>query len=356
MNIRGLRHRWLWLGLLVTGLCLLGGSTGVPPMAPSAAEPVAVTPTSAPRRADAVNVGGGPPSPTAAVVAPAVVRASATPAPAETRVPTPATPPTSLVLQRPGEDFVYVSAAARQLPSATILVALHGVSGEGPGFCGSLLHEADRNGWVVLAPTFRYQNWHDPAAVAQEDVTILRRLLATLDGLPERVGLRLRRQVLLYGFSRGGQIAHRFALAYPDRVLGVATIAAGTYTLPQNELRVNGVTRPLPLPYGTADLAQRLETAAEPQALRRVAFWVAVGDRDNRDADVPAAWTAYIGPNRLARARSFKAALDRLGVPADLAIFAGVDHRETPEIRQAASMFLRTLAAEPIGRRGSSPR
>jgi hypothetical protein len=69
-----------------------------------------------------------------------------------------------------------------------------------------------------------------------------------------------------------------------------------------------------------------------------------VGGNDNRDGDVPAAWTAYIGPNRVARARAFAAALERQGVPATLTIFPGVDHREAPEMRASASAFLRSLS------------
>jgi pimeloyl-ACP methyl ester carboxylesterase len=175
---------------------------------------------------------------------------------------------------------------------------------------------------------------------------MMRRLTTLLDALPARTGLRIRQRALLYGFSRGGQVAHRFALAYPQRVLGVATLAAGAYTLPVGEMTIDGQRRPLPLPYGTADLAQRLGEPVDPAALRRVAFWVAVGGNDSRDRDVPMAWTAYIGPNRLARARAFKAALDRMGVPATLAIFPGVDHREVPEMRAAATAFLQGLAPD----------
>ncbi|MCL5958492.1 MAG: alpha/beta hydrolase [Chloroflexi bacterium] len=43
-------------------------------------------------------------------------------------------------------------------------------------------------------------------------------------------------KVSLYGFSRGSQTAHRFALCYPDHVLVAALMSAGTYTLPNRAL------------------------------------------------------------------------------------------------------------------------
>jgi pimeloyl-ACP methyl ester carboxylesterase len=174
-----------------------------------------------------------------------------------------------------------------------------------------------------------------------------------IEALPEQTGLSLNRKVLLYGFSRGGQVAHRFALAFPDRVLGVASLAAGTYTLPDSELTIDGRRRSLPLPYGTADLAQRLEVTIDRAALRHVGFWLAVGANDTREGDVPAAWTTYIGPHRLARARAFKAALDRLGAPADLVIFPNIGHDEAAEMRQAACRYLGRLPGQPTRR--SSP-
>jgi pimeloyl-ACP methyl ester carboxylesterase len=220
------------------------------------------------------------------------------------------------------------------------------MGGEGRAFCKSLMAEADRNGWILLSPTFRYyENWHDPAAVLKDDVAVVRGIKTLLDRLPEQTGLRIRQRALLYGYSRGSQVAHRFALAYPQRVLGVGAVSAGAYTLPVGEWTANGGRQPLPLPFGTADLAQQFGEPADPAALKQVTFWVAVGANDTRAADVPVAWTPYIGPNRLARARAFKESLDRLGARATLTVFPGAGHNETPEMRAAASAFLRGLPA-----------
>ena len=323
--MRRLYRRWL----VVLGLpLLLGvgcGSPGAVPAVPGLATEVAAPLVEPPPTPE--------PAPTAAPV----------PAPTATPVASPTVGPTATVLAQRPDEFVYIPSTAAAHQPVTVLIALHGMSGDGRAFCTALIQEAERNGWVLVAPTFRFQDWHDPAAVAADDLSSMRRLKTILDDLPQRTGLRIRQRALVYGFSRGGQVAHRFALAYPQRVAGVALLAAGTYTLPVAELTIDGQRRRLPLPYGTADLAQRLGEPVDSTALRRVAFWVAVGGNDRRDQDVPAAWTPYIGPNRLARARAFTAALDRMGVPATLAIFPGVDHREAPEMRAAAAAFLQGL-------------
>lgn len=336
MRVRRRSNRWLVL-LLLLGVTACGQPALLPPVLPAAADEAVQA--AAPAMPAASTPDAARP---AATATPLVSATPVTPAPAGVTVP-PA--PAAGVLSFP-DEFVYVPASAAARQPATVLVTLHGMGGEGRVFCRGLLAEADRNGWVLVAPTFRYyENWHDPAAVLKDDVAVVQRLKAMLDQLPELTGLRLRQRVLLYGFSRGSQVAHRFALVYPRRVLGVAALAAGAYTLPVEEWTGGGGRRALPLPFGTADMAQQFGQPADFAALKQVRFWVAVGGSDNRDADVPAAWTPYIGPNRLARARAFKEALDRLGVPAVLTVFPGAGHNETPEMRAAASSFLREASA-----------
>ena len=47
---------------------------------------------------------------------------------------------------------------------------------------------------------------------------------------------RLRTKILLTGYSRGAQFAHRFALALPEQVEAVAALASGTWTTPEGRL------------------------------------------------------------------------------------------------------------------------
>lgn len=48
----------------------------------------------------------------------------------------------------------------------------------------------------------------------------------------------LKPKMLLTGYSRGGQFAHRFALAFPEQVEAVAPLASGTWTTPDGRFLV----------------------------------------------------------------------------------------------------------------------
>ena len=51
-----------------------------------------------------------------------------------------------------------------------------------------------------------------------------------------RADYRLKSKILLAGYSRGAQFAHRFALAHPEVVEAVAPLASGTWTTPDGRL------------------------------------------------------------------------------------------------------------------------
>ncbi len=232
-----------------------------------------------------------------------------------------------------------------------VLVALHGMGGNGPDFAGDLVSEADRNGWLLIAPTIDYGDWRDPNQVAQEDADLTRWLSNYLQALPAQTGFRALPRVLLFGHSRGAQLAHRMALFYPERVLAVAALSAGTYTVPMAQ---SSQGKPLLFPFGTGDVQKYTGRAWNRVALRSVNFWVAVGAEDSNAADVPRQWDPYIGSTRVQRARAFSDALTSAGDRALLVLYPGAKHGLTPEMRQGAYTFLRAislksdLALEPL--------
>ena len=240
-------------------------------------------------------------------------------------------------------------AAARQpLP---VLVALHGYGGDGESFSRPLLASADRLGWAVVAPTIAYRDWHDPQQVCEDARDDLPGLRAWLNELPARTGLRFQPRVLLYGFSRGAQYAHRFALAYPEVVEGVAALSAGTYTLPQTVWRdPDGTSTTLNMPYGVADLQSYTGQAFRPEPLRQVRFFIAVGGADHQAGDVPRSWDKYIGDCRVDRANAFVASLRRLDIAVEYRQFSNTKHEETAEMRAAAVRFLSAAALQVASR------
>ena len=237
--------------------------------------------------------------------------------------------------------FIHVPPDAANRPALRIVVALHGMNGQGEAFASSLLSEADKNGWVVIAPTIAYQNYLDTGLLTDDDLLYARELKATLDELPKRLaGYRLSKRASLYGFSRGAQFAHRFALMYPDRVLGVAAMSAGAYTLPYENRSLDGKTTLLPFPFGVGDFKQRLGQGPDYAGLKRVKFLVQVGASDNREGDVARSFDSFIGKTRVERASSFVAALKELGITARLVIVAGTGHECNADMQKTSNQFL----------------
>jgi pimeloyl-ACP methyl ester carboxylesterase len=217
-----------------------------------------------------------------------------------------------------------------------VLLALHGMGGTGEEFSKDLVDQADRDGWLIVAPTIGYGDWTNPSVVAREEPILIRALADYLDQLPQATGLQLRRLVLVLGHSRGAQLAHRFAEFRPDKVLAVAALSAGTYTLPLS----SGPQGNMSFPFGVKDLAQYAGTAFDSARFGGIQFWVGVGGLDTNAGDLPRQWDSYEGSTRLQRAQAFEAAMQQMGATSMLRVFGDARHEITSEMRLAACAFL----------------
>lgn len=251
--------------------------------------------------------------------------------------------------------YIYVPTNASRQGPLQILVAMHGMGDNGPNFCQNLLAAADRNGWIIVAPTFKYQDYKNPDLVAQDDVTFLPRLLAMIDSIPGRTGLATRNKVLLYGFSRGGQAVHRFATFFPERTAGVAANSAGSYTLPLQTMLINGRSQTLPLPYGVANLRAKLGYDFNYEAFKRIPFRISVGGSDTNPNDTPRAWDPYLGTTRPDRAANYAKALQDIGVDAKLVVYPGVGHQVTQQMLDENLAFLKGINDRNAIRFGFAP-
>jgi pimeloyl-ACP methyl ester carboxylesterase len=253
-------------------------------------------------------------------------------------VPVAATPAIAALAATPIRS-VYVRAPQGTLAQNKpfqILLALHGMGGNGEDFSKDLVEQADHYGWLLVAPTIDYGDWTNPTVVAREDPLLISALTEYLGQLPQLTGLPVRRLLLVLGHSRGAQLAHRFAEFRPDKVLAVAALSAGTYTLPLS----SGPEGSLSFPYGVKDLAQYGGRAFDPARFGDVQFWVGVGGQDTNAADVPRQWDRFEGTTRLQRAQAFEAAMQELGASSILRVFGNARHEVTPEMRLAACKFL----------------
>jgi pimeloyl-ACP methyl ester carboxylesterase len=235
--------------------------------------------------------------------------------------------------------FVRPPAAIPDDRPLQVVIALHGMGGRGVDFANALTGQADRYGWLLVAPTVDYGDWTDPNQIAHEDPALSAWLSEQIQSLVDNAEYPLQPQVLMFGHSRGAQLALRFAELHPDQVAGVAAVSAGTYTLPLTSDSRSG--RALAFPFGVANLAQdsggRTFNAHE---FREVPIWIGVGAEDNNPSDVPDAWDPYIGDDRRERAERFAATLGDMGVDVTLSVFAGASHGLTDDMRSAGCAAL----------------
>jgi len=206
--------------------------------------------------------------------------------------------------------------------------------------------QTEANGWLLIVPRFTYGDWKQTDTLKAEDRADSAWLDSLMLALPGKLPFPIRHKVLVYGFSRGAQVAHRFALMYPERVLAVASMSAGTYTLPvATSTPAGGI--PLEFPVGVADLQRYCGKPFDPASVRQVSFWIGVGDRDNSPGDVPQSWDQYIGDTRVERAKAFAKAMENLGAPVRLEIIPGLGHGESAQSRADSLAFLRQQESAP---------
>jgi pimeloyl-ACP methyl ester carboxylesterase len=228
-----------------------------------------------------------------------------------------------------------------------VLVALHGMGGNGTDFGMALAQQADANGWLLVAPTISYGDWTNPDVIAHEDPALIAWLSDYISTLSQRTGTPVQPRALLFGHSRGAQLALRFTEVHPEQVAGAAAVSAGTYTLPLSTDAKSG--QALDFPFGVADLAQTDGGQSfDVNGFDSVPIWIGVGGADNNAADVPAAWSPYIGATRVDRARTFASTLQQVGADVSLTVFPNTDHTLTDAMRQTGCAEL-AAALNPDG-------
>lgn len=222
----------------------------------------------------------------------------------------PATPPLMerRTCQRwPGAKY-YLATPSGPADGAPVLVSVHGISRNARQHAATFARQCNRLGWYVVAPLFgtkrfpKYQQlgYSKRRRGPRPDLA----LNAILDEVGRTTGAATD-QVFLFGYSGGGQFAHRYAMIHPGRVRAAVLGAPGWYTFPDM-----GVA----YPRGLAAVGDAL--AAEPDIERflRLPVRVLVGG-DDAERDEALNTSPRIdhqqGRNRQERGRRWIETLDR---------------------------------------------
>lgn len=231
-----------------------------------------------------------------------------------------------------------------------LLVSVHGSFRVAEKYRDCFRELAEQSGCIVLAPLFPV-GVGDPEDssgykfLTLGDIRFDDILLAMVEETRARYRVRPE-DVLLFGYSGGGQFAHRFLYCHPKRVRAACVGAPGVVTLPDESL---------PWWVGLGGLEQRMGRALDWPALRRVPVHLVIGDRDLETWEITMqpGHRHYLpglndaGATRIDRIRALHAGMVRAGMQATLEIVPGVAHAGFELIGPVRSFFARILQCQP---------
>ncbi|WP_295623422.1 hypothetical protein [uncultured Nitrosomonas sp.] len=192
-------------------------------------------------------------------------------------------------------------------PALPPLIALHGISRNADAIYAAFAASAIDTGRVLIVPRFSRAQWpiFQRIGRVRPDKAIL-----TLITMLRSNGTIEAESFELFGFSGGAQLAHRFALLYPNLVSCLHLASSGWYCLPDMTLSYPaGLGQPArSLQSSENDLLARMR--AQLTDYLRLPLSVYVGTADtiqNSTLRSKPRLNAVQGPHRLARAKSYVA-------------------------------------------------
>jgi len=221
--------------------------------------------------------------------------------------------------------FIYVPKSYRACASQ--FVSIHGISRNAREHAELFAPLAEQYGVVLVAPIFSRRHFGDYQRLGREGGG--RRADHALQSISDEVEYLTganSSKIFLTGFSGGGQFAHRYTLAYPDRVQRLAIGAAGWYSYPDRSRR---------FPYGIAPTPRLKGVDFNLRKFLQVPTAVFVGQWDimydpglNQSTKI----RRQQGFTRLERGRHWVDAMNRAAMEHDMdascefAIIPGVGH------------------------------
>lgn len=179
------------------------------------------------------------------------------------------------------------------------LVCVHGISRNAIEHVYAFRQQADEMGFPIIAPVFDQRDYRGYQTLGSKTGW---NALVAFEGLLDEIAAEAGGgSVDIFGFSGGGQFAHRFAMARPARVGALVISSAGWYTFPGEAARY---------PRG---LAGKRPPGADEAAFLAIPMLVAVGSADRAiDATLRQGKriNAQQGADRVERARNWTAAVN----------------------------------------------
>lgn len=209
----------------------------------------------------------------------------------------------------------YVFAPDKITSDTEIFVTVHGISLNAQEHASLFLPYAEKAQAVLIAPLFERERFPDYNCLGLAENPQCRessgadskanradiQLIKILDHAASVTGVRVQK-INLFGYSAGGQFAHRFALLYPERVKKLMLGAPGYFSMPDDE----------PFPAGLGGLENIAEQKIDLAMFLDIPVCLCVGAKDTvRDSSLfqDARIDALQGRTRVERALSWFAAV-----------------------------------------------
>ena len=136
----------------------------------------------------------------------------------------------------PGQtSFLYVPSTYDGSRPYRLLVSVHGSNRTAAAYARRFAAFGEANDTIVLAPLFPDGTDYQRLGLQNGERVDLR-LLDLIDEVAADYRVE-REQFDLFGFSGGGQFAHRFLYLHPERLRSVVVAAPGTVTIPSETTR-----------------------------------------------------------------------------------------------------------------------
>ncbi len=242
---------------------------------------------------------------------------------------------------------LYVPESTPQKSASRLLVLVHGTSRV--DWMRHCFREfSERTGTVLMAPLFPVgaSDAHDVHGYKWIDTHGVRYDLLLLDMIDQAAATWAfaKDKFALFGFSGGGQFAHRFLYLHPKRLSALSICAPGNVTLPDPKR---------PWPAGVKGLEERFGISFDSEAVHAVPTHMAIGDADTEtweiakspDDPVYISRVNDLQTNRIARLQRLRDELRDRGSATLLDFVEGAAH-DGPNVVPAVIRWMENSAVE----------
>lgn len=204
---------------------------------------------------------------------------------------------------------------------------------------------ADKNKFVVLAPLFPVGINGDSFADGYKNIVEGKdrydlKLLSMVSSLEESCNCSFEK-FYLYGFSGGGQFAHRFYYLHPEKLAAISIGAPGLATK---------IDAQRPWFFGTGDFQKKFNQSINIEQMRKVPVQILVGDKDTEEFNIPDKYKdlanqllGKYGKTRVENMKILSENYQQHGINNELKIVHGYAHEGVKLAPYAAEFFLDTI-------------